>query len=115
MTGMWPEEQRSGAVWPEKGGSAGLAGNSMVRPVWPETAWFGRKIMFRPEERDFFLVYYGIRDPGQNQVFTVAPLWACAHESDLMSVWPKTDNWFWLLFIHYLRSGGYGDLRRFSI
>ena len=35
------------------------------------------------------------QDPGQNQVFTVAPLWPCAYESDLMSAWSKTNNWFW--------------------
>ncbi len=49
-------------------------------------------------------LYGSARVPGQNQVFTVAPLWPCVHESELMSAWSKTNNWFWPLV------SGYGDL-----
>ncbi len=44
-------------------------------------------------------------------MFTVAPLWPRAHESDLMSAWSKTNNWFWPLVIHYV-VGEYGDLQK---
>ena len=51
------------------------------------------------------------RAPGQNQVFTVAPLWTCARESALTSAWPKTNNWFWPPFIPYV-VGRYSDLQK---